>query len=400
MSNSSLDRINVVDALRGFALSGIVLIHMEEMYLANNFSEELLATLLQQPIDIVVDDFIYWTISGKFFSLFSLLFGLSFFIQMDRAAKKGADFKLRFLWRLILLAGFGLLHRLLYPGDILITYALIGVVLTLFYHLNNRMVFGIAALLFLGLGRYIAFAIWGNDPIISPLDNDRALCFSAMENGSLMDVALASFNRLPGDINGQLAPVMGRAYLTLGYFLIGMLLGKSRWLENIGNHLKTFRIIMITSLIFYIASIFIHLELLGESWSVFEHEYTDWPSMFKLTFFDLHCLFFTLFLATGFTLLFEKKCATKTLNLLSPYGRMALTNYLMQSLIGSFIFFNWGLGLLGHLRAVEIFGLGIFVLIVQVALSHLWLKHFKFGPLEWLWRSLTYFKIQPIKKMT
>jgi uncharacterized protein len=400
MSNSSLDRINVVDALRGFALSGIVIIHMVEMYLANSLPEELLATLLQEPLDTVTDGFVYWTISGKFFSLFSLLFGLSFFIQMDRAAKKGADFKLRFLWRLILLAGFGFLHRLFYPGDILIIYAFIGVVLIPFYHLNNRMVFSVGILLFLGIGRYFAFALWGNDPIISFLNNDRALCFSAMENGSFVDVALASFNRLPGDINSQLAPVMGRAYLTLGYFLMGMLLGKSRWLENIGNHLKTLRIIMITSLIFYIASIFIHIELLGGSWSVFDHEYTDWPSMFTLTFFDLHCLFFTLFLATGFTLLFEQKWATKTLNILSPYGRMALTNYVMQSMIGSFIFFNWGLGLLGHLRALEIFGLAIFVLILQVALSHLWLKHFKFGPLEWLWRSLTYFKIQPIKKKT
>ncbi len=399
MSNSNLERINVVDALRGLALAGIVLIHIVEMYLANSIPEELHATLFQQPIDTVVDAFVYWTISGKFFSLFSLLFGLSFFIQMDRAAKKGADFKLRFLWRLILLAGFGFLHRLFYPGDILIIYALIGVVLIPFFHLNNRMVFSIGILLFLGLGRYVAFAIWGSEPIIPPLENDMELGYLAMKNGSFMDMVLASWNRLPGDINWQFTPFMGRAYLTLGYFLIGMLLGKSRWLENIGKHLNTLRVIMITSLIFYIGSVFIHLELLGGTWSVMSNEYTNWSSMFMLTFFDLHCLSFTLFIATGFTLLFEKKWATKTLNILSPYGRMALTNYVMQSMIGSFIFFNWGLGLLGKLRVAEIFGLAIFVLILQVMLSHLWLKHFKFGPLEWLWRSLTYFKIQPIKKI-
>lgn len=123
--------------------------------------------------------------------------------------------------------------------------------------------------------------------------------------------------------------------------------------------------------------------------------YETWLSMFAITAYDNFNLFFTLFLAAGFIVLFEKKKDQSFLSYFAPFGRMALTNYFLQSVIGAFIFFGWGLGLLGKMRNIEAFALAIVILIIQMIISTYWLRRFNFGPIEWFWRSLTYFKWQP-----
>ena len=93
-----------------------------------------------------------------------------------------------------------------------------------------------------------------------------------------------------------------------------------------------------------------------------------------------------------------EKCYAKILSKFAPYGRMALTNYVFQSIIFTFILFGWGLGLIGELRQVYTFLIALVFIALQMLLSKWWLKHFKYGPLEWLWRSGTYFKWQPLRR--
>ena len=130
-------RLDVVDALRGFALMGIVVVHFVEQYLGGPTPSDHQNYTQHIPADNVVETFINIVLRGKFFMLFSFLFGLSFTLQMDNAAKRGVNFSGRFLWRLIVLFAIGTVHHLFYRGDILTIYAVLGLPLVLFYKVPN-----------------------------------------------------------------------------------------------------------------------------------------------------------------------------------------------------------------------------------------------------------------------
>jgi uncharacterized protein len=140
---SGKKRFQIIDALRGFALAGIVIVHMVENYLGAPASETAMAATHQGIADNVVDGFIYLFLRGKFFALFSFLFGLSFYIQMNNADKRGSSLNGRFLWRLLLLFLIGYLHHLFYRGDILTIYALLGIFLIPFHRMRNSIVMAV-----------------------------------------------------------------------------------------------------------------------------------------------------------------------------------------------------------------------------------------------------------------
>ena len=161
----TLQRIQVIDAFRGFALAGIVMVHLVEQYIAAPVPEDALPASSGGVANGVVDALMFIFIRGKFFALFALLFGLSFFLQMDRAAKRGKKNAGRFAWRLVLLFLIGYAHHLFYRGDILTIYASLGFVLLLFYQLSDRLVLAFTAIIFIGVFRYIIFALNGNAPL-------------------------------------------------------------------------------------------------------------------------------------------------------------------------------------------------------------------------------------------
>jgi len=174
MSINKPARIRSIDALRGIALAGIVICHMVENFIGAPAPEEFNTAVHPGMIDTIVDGLIFFFLRGKFIALFSFLFGLSFFIQMDNGARRGTNFGGRFLWRLCILLLIGYAHSLFYRGDILTIYAFLGIFLIPFYKVDNKWVLGCAALLFLGLGRVIVFSItngdsiWGGKIDISP----------------------------------------------------------------------------------------------------------------------------------------------------------------------------------------------------------------------------------------
>ncbi|MBT8298447.1 MAG: DUF418 domain-containing protein, partial [Maribacter sp.] len=126
--------------------------------------------------------------------------------------------------------------------------------------------------------------------------------------------------------------------------------------------------------------------------------FDNWPAMAGLTAFDLNNIAMTFILIALFVMLYKKVKGQKWLGKFAPYGRMALTNYVFQSLLGTFLFFGWGLGYLVELRNGYTFLISILVILVQMVLSKWWLTKFQYGPLEWLWRSITFFKWYPFKK--
>jgi len=389
------DRMVVVDALRGLALAGIVLVHMTEMYLAFPPSPEMLSVINSSPADGWVAAFVYYGLIGKFFSLFAFLFGLSFYIQMESAARRGSDFKGRFIWRLTVLAAIGVIHRSFYAGDILLVYAAVGLLLVPFHEVSNRTVLIVSCLLFLGVGRYAAFALWGNARIFDPsFIPSPAAYYEAIAQGSWLDVAGAQMARIPDLANFQI--LSGRGFLTLAFFLLGLLLGRSGWLRDLSSHSTQIRKAFIGSGVGVLAMAPISSYYFPGLYAVFMAPLDTWASMFALTSYDLLNLAATLLIASGFVLACSWAPGGRILSLLSPYGRMALTNYVTQSMIGTFIFFGWGLGMAGKLTAVQCFGLALCILLIQIVLSTWWLRHFRFGPLEWVWRCLTYLQWQPL----
>ncbi|SMD42725.1 uncharacterized protein SAMN00777080_1287 [Aquiflexum balticum DSM 16537] len=387
------NRIHAVDALRGFALAGIVIAHVLEQFLAGFPTDEMRAVMFSGPVDYIVDTVSFWIIRGKFFALFSLLFGLSFFIQMDNAEKSGVHYKTRYLWRLLVLLVIGVAHNSFYSGDILVIYVLFGFLLIPFHSVSNKVVLALAVILFLGGGRFLSYGIFGNESIIAlNIENFDEKYMAAITGGSLFEVWRMNFISMIGKFNFQMG-VLGRGYLTFAFFLLGMWIGRTRLLENLQSNTTVLKKIILWSFVGTLAMIPLFWYLFSQMESIFD--FTSWWSMFALSAYDNFNFFFTIFLAAGFVYLFELPKMQKTLSWLAPYGRMALTNYVFQSLIGTFLFFNWGLGYMGQLRNIELLLIAFLIIGAQMIISFYWMKKFKYGPIEWLWRSLTYLKVQP-----
>ncbi len=392
------ERLIVVDALRGFALAGIVFVHFVEQFLGGPIPQDETTIMLHGIPDYIVMGIIQLLFSGKFFALFSLLFGLSFYIQMEGAAQKGQKYKLRFLWRLIILLFIGLFHSLFYRGDILTVYVVVGILLPAFYTVPNRWILIIAGLLFLGFGRFLIFTLHGSEGFFGVIDFEQdsefsKAYFNILKNGTILDVFRDNMtNGLLMKIEYQLG-IFNRGYLTLGMFLVGMWFGRIHLFQNIHGWRHKIQNFMWYSLGFGLVS-FVGMGVIF-SQMVQPVNFDTWQMMFGLEFMDLGNLGLTGFILSGFLILYNGKMQSR-LAILAPYGRMALTNYVCQSLIGTFIYYGWGLNFLAEVRNLYTFLFGFVIIAIQVLISKWWLARFHYGPLEWLWRCLTWWKWMPM----
>jgi uncharacterized protein len=389
-------RLDAIDALRGFALMGIVIVHFIEQYLGGPTPQEHNNYTQHIATDGIVDMIANILLRGKFFMLFSFLFGLSFTIQMDNAAKRGVNFSGRFLWRLIVLFAIGTVHHLFYRGDILTIYAVLGLPLVLFYKVPNRWVMVIAAALMLGFARFF-LPIPDFKAQSESWEKPEQVYWNAVKSGSLKDVFYQNATRGAVFKTEIQVNFFGRAYQTFALFLLGLMAGRTRFFDNLGEKTALFKrgmwwcfgsmlgLIGIGALLFAV----FHLDKVNEKVAAFV----------GVGLYDVMNLMNTGLYIFGFLWLFEKKAWWRRQILkLAPYGRMALTNYVMQTLIGTLLFFGWGFGLLGEIGATATLGISILVFIGQRYFSQWWLTKYRFGPLEWLWRSVTFLEIQPFKK--
>ena len=392
-------RINSIDALRGFALGGVVLVHMVEQYIAGPTPEGFMEGVNGLP-DQIVQGLLQFFFSGKFFALFSILFGLSFTIQMQSAEKKKINFGGRFIWRAVLLFIIGYIHQLFYRGDILTVYAILAPFLLPFYKIPTKWILLTAGFIFLGIPRFISFFIFGGESVtgIHPMmdtNNEQILAyFDTIQNGSLLEVfkANATYGMLT-KIDFQMS-IFGRFYYTFGYFLIGLWLGRTGVFKDIASHAKTIKNIMLWAVAGFLISIVFTFATFATIAQPIDN--TSLHFTLGMNFMDWINICMATIILCGFLLLYQKDTWKKRLMFFAPFGRMALTNYFLQSVIGTFILFGWGLGYLGQIRFSYLFLLGLLLIIIQSLVSKYWLKTFKYGPLEWLWRCGTYMKWQPL----
>lgn len=397
--DTSQQRITIVDALRGFALLGIILAHFTEQFYAGPppAGHEGFASL--QPVDQVVENIVGILVRGKFFMLFSFLFGLSFSIQMNRAESSGVNFRLRFAWRMVILLLIGLAHCLIYRGDILSVYALFGLPLVFFNHLSARTLVITASAIMIGLPRIaLAFIPWYTGELENNyISGGEPAYWAAFTGPSLWDMMWHNMiHGLPVKMIYQIGAV-SRGYQTFALFLLGLAIGKTGFFENFMEKGRLYRKGLLWSLAGFFGLIAISA-LLFAVFKLQEKASEKTVMTIGMGLFDVLNLFQTSFYVCAFMLLARRPWWGRQINKLAPVGRMALTAYVSQSLVGIVLYCGIGFGLIGKIGAAASAGIALLVFIAQQLLCRWWLLRYQYGPLEWLWRSATLWQWQPLKR--
>lgn len=378
-------RIDVADILRGIAIGGIVLIHFIEQlnfYIFPEPSSELMA-----KVNECVWDSIFFLLAGKMYAIFSMLFGLSLFIQHDNQAQLGVDFRPRFVWRMVLLMLFGLFDLLFYNGDILTLYAVCGVLVLPFVRASNRVLLG-ATILFALQPIEIAYIVMGLfDASTTSLDLGSSELFKAIlpaqAEGSWLDVAQKGIEK-GFLVNYTWAIEHGRATQTIFLFLLGIFIGRKRLFYDEGNNITIWKRILVVSLcafavlfpLYKIVPDMVDVASIKQSLSVMLNMWKNLAMMFVYV--------------SGVVLLYYRTSARNILIKIAPYGKMSLTNYLTQSIVGGFVFYNWGLGMYRYSGHASSLLLGVLCVVLQYIFCRWWLSRHSHGPFEALWRKLTW----------
>ena len=404
MNDSNLEekqkRIQVLDVLRGFALLGILIINAMSILAVKGSTP---AFTVEIPIaDRVLQDLILFFIESKFFTLFSLLFGIGFAIQIQSAERQGTAFLPRISRRMAGLLVFGVLHILLFwDGDILVIYAITGTILILFrktafvrikrWIISLLAVPGVLVLIILAYTLIARLSPSGSESFVKS-DASLAKEFAntqatqtLLQNGFLQGIGERIHTYL------ELSPLLfSRIPTVLAMFLIGLYLGRSGFIRRLPDEIETLRKVRFWGLSIgftLMALILLSTKLLPTTSalvSIIEDQYLAGPIL---------CLGY----AAALTLDLLKNPTRRIYRYFSIVGRMALTNYLSQSVVLTYISYGWGLGYALKLNGFQVIGIVFILYFLQIAVSNIWLKNFTYGPLEWVWRCITYWKALPIR---
>jgi uncharacterized protein len=378
-------RLTVVDALRGFAILSIMLLHNIEHFDFYHFPEHLPQWM--KAIDTIIWDSMFFLFGGKSYAIFALLFGLTYAIQFYNQQRRDSDFCGRFLWRLMLLLMFGLINSIFYEGDILAIYAAVGIVLVPFRKLSNKVILAAAIILMLQPLEWSKIVYILTQPEYTEPASRANIYFAKMGeyliDGTFWEAAKGNL------INGRTAVLYwslenGRYFQTASLFLLGFLLGRSNKFNPTTQNKQFWQKALIISVL-----TFIPLFLLKEALPAAEIRPAI-VSRLLIAITSWSNFSFMVVLTAGFVLLYEYTFARSALDKLSPLGRMSLSNYVMQSIAGAIIYYGYGLGLYAYTGATLGLAIGIALAILQTLFSTLWFKNHRRGPLEQIWHKLTW----------
>jgi len=378
-------RIEVLDVLRGFAIVSILLLHNIEHFDFYFKPEGQPAWL--NTLDQGIWDTLFFLFSGKSYAIFAFLFGVTFYIQSAGQAKKGKPFSHRFARRMFILLGFGILNSCFFQGDILSIYAVIGLALIPFENKSNRFICISALMLMLQpveWVRVIHAFITPDGPPKDPLSwTFFGLANEYFAHGSFLEVVMGNLT------NGKKAVLLwnwenGRVFQTLSLFLLGFLAGRKGKFKPSAENAKWWKNTFWMSFIFFTILYFIVRNLPGviSRFSVLvplQTIFTSWSNF---------C--FMMVLVSSIVLLNLKGTLQRFFQFLVPLGRMSLTNYILQSIIGSFIYYGFGLGLYQYTGATEGVLIGLALVFITRSFCNWWLKSHDKGVLEGLWHRWTW----------
>lgn len=396
---SESERLMVIDVIRGFAIFGILLVNMAhfgypDMYLRfvgeDNFFTENWGVL-----DYITRVFFDIFVQVKFITMFSFLFGFGMVIMLERAKAKGERFVPIYIRRLLVLFGFGVIHAfVIWDGDILMDYALLGFLLLLFRNLKPKTMviwavslFTLYALPFLLLGIYSlstenGMAIY-DEAFQQEMEQEAKQAIDQYQNGTFVDVSKQRIHdRLYYMESSGMWPFQPLLYgfsmiPYFSMFLLGAAFAKWNIFREVEKNKKLIKKIWWIGLL-----IGLPLNILAV--------YDD-------VFWTIGGPFLMLFYVMSITLMMQNPKWHNPFRKMAAVGRTAFTNYIMQSIICTFIFYSYGFGLYGKVYPFVGLILSFIIFTAQVIISQKWLERYRLGPLEWIWRTLTYLHVQKLR---
>jgi uncharacterized protein len=413
------ERIELLDVIRGYALWGVLLINMM------NFGA-LQVDLWTDP----TNHFTYWAqrffFEQKSWRLFSFMFGLSFAIQMIRAEDRGVRFVSVYTRRLAVLFGIGILHTFVY-GSILVPYAWLGFVLMFFRKVSRRALLAwvVVLLMFWPVEQHVT-RVWNRshppDPELATETRQRNAAedwvgrdggqarLRSRANGTLLEFLEA--NRQEGlfrraDILNWDEYRGSESNIGIfAMFLLGLYVGRRRIFQQIDRHRRFVRKVLWWGLGLGLAaslSDWIIRDFVCQVDAIWRedpclNELHPAVTFGRAVVWSLGASAFSFFYAALIAVLFERPRWRRILVPLGAVGRTALTNYVLQTILFSLVFAGFGFGQQARLGSAPVFAIAVLIYAIEIPLSVWWLRHFRFGPLEWLWRTLTYMQLQPMRR--
>lgn len=402
---SAHERIDLIDVVRGFALFGVLLANLVWITTDVVLTDARVSQLPTAPLDRIVKPLVVLLVDHKFYTLFSFLFGLGFAIQLSRAEESGYSAVAVYGRRVAILAVIGLLHvALVWYGDILLVYAIGGFGLLAVRHWNTRLLVVLA----LALALFARAIVAVSPPIAgapdgSPIDAELKENAEKERQLAIFDgtsyLAIARENAaiyyrdiVAGGVGLFLLPQV------FGRFMLGLYVGRRNWARRTTELLPTLRRLLPWA---------IGVGVVGNGTAMLLEQLQDGQVLGRHSFWvaagapveEAGILALAFAYLSVLVLLFHHSVAwRRRLGYLAPVGRMALTNYLTQSVLYLVVLTGVGFGLYGEVGPAWCVGLALIIFAAQMAFSAWWLACYRFGPAEWLWRTLTYGQWQPMRK--
>ncbi|SEU03783.1 uncharacterized protein SAMN05421676_11564 [Salinibacillus kushneri] len=373
-------RIPWIDAARGFALFGILMVNVPAFhapFFLYGGEEQYWNTSMDHAIQTMIDIFF----QASFYTLFSLLFGFGMQMMSDRLQNDGVLVR-----RLFILLGFGVIHAfMIWHGDILLSYGAIGFLLFFYFRQEPQTLLKWFLALLIVPGILYTWFLYVSRRYLGWINKDGiSIAFSHYSSHSLPDILVQNYHDWVYSNSGM--GVVFSVIVLLPMFLFGMFLMKKRWLHDIDTYQSVLKRIFYLSLAVFILFKMGPYFIGNPEWLSFIQDHVGGAAS-------------SIFYLVGITLLFQHEKWGRRLHFLTYVGKMSLTNYISQSIICFLLFYGPGFGLYGKVSPVWSIGIVVILYSFQVFFSKWWLIRFYFGPLEWVWRSLTYKKKQPLKRV-
>ena len=387
------ERIEILDVLRGLAVCGILIGNVQWF---SGYGMMPRALAAQSPLaDRATHFLVHFFVEGKFYSIFSFLFGFGFALQIARAEERGdlkaSLFKRRLFWLLVI----GLAHAyLLWAGDILSIYALTGFLLILFRRKTDaallKWAFALMAVPILTyILLYVLFVTFAPPDAASKLDAAQVDFWNeavrkVRQSNYLQIITGYNLNYIVGRYASLILEM--RLPKILAMFLLGCYAYRRGFFQNLSSHQPFIRRVLVYGLALGLIGNVAFAALAGAE-AVIPPTPAGIVGVIAYAFgVPALALFFIALVAT----LWQKAAWRRLLAFLAPVGRMALTNYLLQTVFCVLIFYGYGFGQFGRLGALASTLIALAIFLLQILTSALWLSYFAYGPMEWLWRQLTY----------
>lgn len=390
------ERHELIDALRGFALCGVLLANMSAFSMYEYVAEAAQKALPSARFDHIAENVLQLLLTHKAVTVFSILFGLGFAMQLERAQARGADGLRVFLRRMAVLLAIGMLHTSFWWGDILLIYAIAGFAIVPMRKWPDRWLVWGGFFIALAGTALVRWWFGATSAKTGPLSRPEVFADTLQALSS--PLLLGAFEGNAGLLRWWL-PLGGLMLVlfALGRFMLGYWAGRRGLLQRPADHVPLLKRILAwtlplgtaaTLLQFWQAPIKQALPALNQGAGA-----AAWSALVGLS----GPLLLGIAFGTIFVLLYLRESWRRWLRRFAPVGRMALSNYLMQTAVCSAIFYGYGFGVGPDYGTASWFVVWAALFSVQMALSRWWLARFRFGPMEWLWRTLTYGRLQPMR---